>query len=37
VAKVFASLVEKGVWTIDGVPDEKKKEVKAILAAKVKK
>ncbi|MDT2392797.1 CD1375 family protein [Enterococcus avium] len=32
MAKVFASLVEKGVMKIDKVPDELKKEVKAILA-----
>lgn len=36
MAKVFASLVEKGVMTIEKVPDELKKEVKAILVAKAK-
>lgn len=37
MAKVFASLVEKGVMKIEKVPDELKKEVKAILAANAKK
>lgn len=37
MAKVFASLFEKGVMKIDKVPDELKKEVKAILAANDKK
>ena len=36
MAKVFASLVEKGVMEIEKVPDELKKEVKAILAANAK-
>lgn len=36
MAKVYASLIKKGVWTLEDVPEGHKKEVKAILAAKVK-
>lgn len=34
--KVYVSLIEKGEWTLENVPEKNRKEVKAILAAKAK-
>lgn len=34
--RVFVSLIEKGEWSLEDVPEKNRKEVKAILAAKDK-